>query len=628
MKPYPSDTTGFGLQDSIGLTVDFLVDIPSEPGALVSSQGLVVRINRRMEDLLGEVTNNPCHKVLAGLDDICPFCPFEDLLSGIAGPVVDQIHVRHGKTWIVNVRLIPPSKGNQGLLLETVRESAEEERSILIPMVQSLTRMAQEIISQSDTDTKIEHVARHLKAGLGWPGTTKVWIEAGGQAYGEVCPSGPGGSSWQADLECEGRSLGSVHVHRTGHQSLTQIELLFLDEARALVSRLFEITEEIQALHASQENYRKLAANLAKEMWSRTEALSYETSYLQGILRCSEDMIITTDLDSCIVEFNPGSEKITGYTAEEMHGRHAGDIWEDPQERDRLMEQVKATGSISNYETRLRTKSGESREISLTLSLLTGDDGRVIGTVGVSKDITKEKAIKRELELLNSNYRETINFISHESKNSLIVISGFVHRLLDSETDPKRNHSLEIVYHHAKFLEAMSRDFLVMADLERGEFQLSRDLIESFQEEVILPAMMGLKERYPDSFSTYDTSMGGVGPVRLRGNAALLEIVFRNLFGNALKYRSTDGKIAYGVEDLGDRYKFNVWNSGPGVPAAQVERIFEKFYRIHDETTRGKKGTGLGLYNITRIIEAHGGKIWCETKPGEWINFLFTLPKE
>ena len=111
------------------------------------------------------------------------------------------------------------------------------------------------------------------------------------------------------------------------------------------------------------------------------------------------------------------------------------------------------------------------------------------------------------------------------------------------------------------------------------------------------------------------------------GDPGLLEIVFRNLFGNALKYRKENGKIAYGVEECSDHYLFNVWNEGPAVALDKVELIFEKFYRADDETTRNKRGTGLGLYNIRRIIEAHGGKIWCESRPGQSINFLFTLNK-
>jgi len=265
-------------------------------------------------------------------------------------------------------------------------------------------------------------------------------------------------------------------------------------------------------------------------------------------------------------------------------------------------------------------------EISLTLSILRDEQGKPLGTVGVSKDIGKEKAIMRELERLNRNFRETIHFISHETKNSLIVMSGFLRRLLNSDTDPERRKELKIVYHHSQFLEAMSRDFLVMAELEHGEFQVRKRLIANFYEEVILPAMIGLKERYPDSFESYDTSMGGVGAIQLPGDPALLEIVYRNLFGNALKYRYPDGQIAFGVVSRGDQFVFNVWNAGPGVPADEVEKIFDKFYRVHDENTKTKRGTGLGLFNIRRIIEAHGGRIWCETKPGVWINFLFSLP--
>jgi two-component system phosphate regulon sensor histidine kinase PhoR len=153
-------------------------------------------------------------------------------------------------------------------------------------------------------------------------------------------------------------------------------------------------------------------------------------------------------------------------------------------------------------------------------------------------------------------------------------------------------------------------------------------LIEDLHKEVILPAMTGLRERYPDSFESYDSLMTDKNGIRLRGNKDLLETVYRNLFGNALKYGSSGTRIRYGVEERSDEYLLNVWNAGPGVPKDKVERIFDKFYRIHDDNTRGKKGTGLGLSNIRRIIEAHGGRIWCETNPGEWINFLFELPKE
>ncbi len=615
--------------DTVEISLKSMVDILSDASAVISSGGRVRYANTRMGELAGSVIGKRCYESLAGLDLPCPFCPFEKLMAGYAESVINQIHVRHGRTLNVNVSLLTHA-GKEPMVLETIREmtsKGERVRTDLSRMIGALAGISSEALTLEHDEARFERIIAHLKSGLSSPKNARVWIDFAGQVFGDKA-SDIQGSRVQVAVEVEGRPIGLLHVFRDGPEEFDRDDLLFIHLVADLVARVLETADRVERLHGSQENYRKLAANLSKEMWTRTEALAHETSYLQGILRCSEDMIITTDLDSRIVEFNPGAEKIVGYTAEEVLGQHAGDLWENPEERETIMQEVHTEGSIRNYETRLTTKSGQGVEISLTLSILTSEDGRVLGTVGVSKDITKEKAIKRELEQLNSNYRETINFISHESKNSLIVISGFVHRLLNSETDPKRKASLEIVYHHAKFLEAMSRDFLVMADLERGEFKVTKELIENLQEEVILPAMTGLQERYPDSFSKYDTSMGGVGAIKMYGNPQLLEIVFRNLFGNALKYRSPDGKIAYGVEDLGRQYKFNVWNSGPGVPLNKVESIFEKFYRIHDETTRGKKGTGLGLYNIKRIIEAHGGKIWCDTKPGDWIDFQFVLPKE
>ena len=137
----------------------------------------------------------------------------------------------------------------------------------------------------------------------------------------------------------------------------------------------------------------------------QNRSLAKETVYLEGILRSSEDMIVTTDLNSRIVEFNHGAEKILGYTAEEMQGRKIGDIWLDPDERELIQQEINVSGGLRNYETKLMAKNGDIREISLTLSLLKDEEGHTLGTVGVSKDISKENAVRRELERLNENYR-------------------------------------------------------------------------------------------------------------------------------------------------------------------------------------------------------------------------------
>lgn len=503
-----------------------------------------------------------------------------------------------------------------------------KERSVdLLIISEALAGVARELLGPAPLQQKADKVLEYVFGALDGQNQRSVWLELDGVRYGK-----PASCSTIAmhteEVRVDDQPRGMLYAAYHDGALLDEKEVELLQETATLLGWSIRDLEEKLALTESEKRSRRLANRLQKEMIDRAEALAGKTSYLEGILRSSEDAIITTDLEARIVEFNPGAERILGYSTEEMKGRKVGDIWENAEERDKILESVTESGGVRNYETRLKTKHGEFKEISLTLSRLRDDQGRVLGTVGISKDITEEKAVKRELELLNRNFRETLHFINHEFKNSLMVIGGFVRRLMDSEDDPGRLEQLKIVYSHSKFLEAMALDFLVYAELEHGEFQIRKRPVNNFYEDVILPAMVGLKERYPDSFQSYDTTMGGVGQVELAGDPNLLRIVYRNLFGNALKYRRTDGKISYGVEHRPRSYLFNVWNEGPGVPKTEVEQIFEKFYRVPDETTREKRGTGLGLYNIRRIIEAHGGTIWCESEPGKWINFLFTLPKD
>jgi PAS domain S-box-containing protein len=622
----------------IKLSPEKFLESFTDGACLIGPDSRILQINSRLTGMVGSALGRPCHEVLAGLAHVCPFCPFDDLVKGVAGPIVGAFQLRRGRLCSVNVRLLSEA-GEDGALLETVRDLTEGDQARdldercqdllprLLKKLTGLLEITRDLMRSDPLEEKMDKLLDRVAASLDDPVDAIARLKLDDHTYGTM-PTEATGTEHVQEIKVEGKVRGSLHVNCPRHPNLSSEETYFLEEVADLIGRQVEITDLWTRLRQSEERHKKLAKNLSKEIWTRTEALAKESGYLEGILKSSDDMIITTDLEGRIVEFNPGGEKMLGYTAEEMQGRKISDVWLDAAEREKLMEEVNLSGGIRNYQTRLRTKTGEFREIFLTLSLLRDEQGKILGTVGVSKDIGRESAFQRELEQLNQNYRETIHFINHENKNSLIVIAGFVRRLLETETNPARKEQLAIIYHHSQFLEAMSRDFLVMAELEHGEFQVKKTLIRNFYEDVVLPAMIGLKERYPDSFQSYDESMGGVGAIQLMGDPGLLEVVYRNLFGNALKYRYLHGKIAYGVVERADSYLFNVWNEGPGVSLDQVQSIFEKFYRVRNDATREKPGTGLGLYNIRRIIEAHGGRIWCETKPGEWINFLFVLPKE
>lgn len=239
---------------------------------------------------------------------------------------------------------------------------------------------------------------------------------------------------------------------------------------------------------------------------------------------------------------------------------------------------------------------------------------------------TRNEDTQRELELARS-YEEALHFITHELKNAVIAISGFAKRLMRTEEDPDRREQLKIIYDQTKFLETMSAHYLLSAQVQNGELEVSTDPIEDFYDEVISPVIDVVSKGSPSLLDKLREQWKTPEPIEIIGDKNLLRVVYQNLLGNAVKYRDPDGAISFDVQELEDEYQFNVWNEGPGVQSDETDKIFDKFYRAKGSTAQTSEGTGLGLYSVRQIIEAHKGRIWCETQPGEWINFVFTLPK-
>ena len=119
--------------------------------------------------------------------------------------------------------------------------------------------------------------------------------------------------------------------------------------------------------------------------------------YMENILANSSDMIVTTDLEGRTVTFNPAAEKMLGYRRNEVIGANIESLWKDPEERRKLMEEVKRRGSVSNYPATLTARDGHEVEVSLSLSELRDSAGYLLGTVGISKDVTEENRLRRRI---------------------------------------------------------------------------------------------------------------------------------------------------------------------------------------------------------------------------------------
>ncbi len=232
----------------------------------------------------------------------------------------------------------------------------------------------------------------------------------------------------------------------------------------------------------------------------------------------------------------------------------------------------------------------------------------------------------RELAKLNHNYINVLSFVSHEFRNSLMVIGGFLRRLSRKVKGEAEQRDLDSIISNCEFMEDMIDRYLILSRIEMGRLQLNVTEINDFFPAIIEPVLKRLGKKHLIERIEY----GGpfkLTEIQLNADRYLLQIVFSNLFNNAIKYGSSESKIIYGVEAQAKGLRFHVWNEGPGIAEDKINQVFRKFQRLKDKNIPEQKGIGLGLYNVKEIIELHGGKIWVESDYGKWVDFIFWLPE-
>lgn len=215
-----------------------------------------------------------------------------------------------------------------------------------------------------------------------------------------------------------------------------------------------------------------------------------------------------------------------------------------------------------------------------------------------------------------------LSYISHEMRAPLYSIKGFTTALLqpDVRWDKKtRQDFLKTIDQETDRLTRLVSDLLDMSRLEAGVLKLDKDIYHLAE---ILESISGRLAKI-----TQDHQLEVIVPKRLPPvlvDGLRIEQVLTNLVENATKYSENGTEITIEAKTIGDWVMVSVSDRGEGIPAEALKKVFDRFYRV--ESANGqKKGTGLGLFICRGIIEAHGGKIWVESKPGKGSKFSFSL---
>ena len=236
-------------------------------------------------------------------------------------------------------------------------------------------------------------------------------------------------------------------------------------------------------------------------------------------------------------------------------------------------------------------------------------------------DETQQARLQIETEQLRNSL---LSSVSHDLRTPLAAITGAASSLMDGEDslNPIARHEMaQTIYEEAGRLNRLLRNLLDMTRLESGALHINKE--SQPLEEVIGAALSRLEEALADR--AVNIQLPDDLPF-VPIDSVLIEQVFINLLENAIKYTPAHSPIDLSASQVGASIEIEVADRGPGLPAGDEQRIFEKFYRA--PASQNGSGVGLGLTICRGIVEAHGGRIWAENRSGGGAVFRFTLPIE
>jgi two-component system, sensor histidine kinase and response regulator len=363
------------------------------------------------------------------------------------------------------------------------------------------------------------------------------------------------------------------------------------------------------------------------------EDLGALKEFNENIVRSLAEGIVLEDARGRIVFVNPSMERLLGFKAEELIGRHQK-IFVSPKELEKIRAKTRsrAVTTLETYETRFRAKGG--REIPVLVSAQTlFERGKFKGVLSAVTNISEQKRTEAELkasrieaQAANAAKSEFLANMSHEIRTPMNGIIGMTELALDTELTPVQRDYLDSIKSSADSLLTLLNDILDFSKIEARMVDFE-------------PIRFRLRDSVGDavSFLALDAHKKGLEvacriapevPEALIGDVRRLRQVLINLVSNAIKFTER-GEVFIDVKlESRDRahavLHFTVTDTGIGIPKEKQPAIFQAFVQADGSTTRKYGGTGLGLAISTRLVEMMGGKIWVDSKPGRGSRFHFT----
>jgi two-component system phosphate regulon sensor histidine kinase PhoR len=353
--------------------------------------------------------------------------------------------------------------------------------------------------------------------------------------------------------------------------------------------RVPELAHQVDALRAMHH-----------ELERRFEDLRREREESRTLLEALSDGVLAADQRGIVVETNAAARRLLGYGETEPLPP-LGELFHDRAHRT-LMREVLTGAVVEGRELDL----GDRTVVFSARPLAEG------GTLLVLSDVTDV----RRLETIR---RDFVANVSHELKTPLTAIAGYAETLAAEASDAQATGFAQTIVENARRMQRLVDDLLDLSRIESGGWQPEprKIAIDAAAREAWRP----FAERAASRDVQLETDSGSVN-----SDPEALRQIFTNLFDNALRHTPTGGRIRVSAQRLGHDTVVRASDTGSGIGADHLPRIFERFYRVDPGRSRQEGGTGLGLAIVKHLVEAHGGRVEAESELGRGTTILLYFP--
>ena len=356
-----------------------------------------------------------------------------------------------------------------------------------------------------------------------------------------------------------------------------------------------------------------------------------QKQYSDTLVETSPVAIVTMDFDGIVVGWNPGAERLFGYPSGEAIGHRMEDLIATPEMREEIRTNIRQIRGGELIRAIARRARKDSTLVDVEISAMpVVVDGTRVGMIAIYHDITELLRARQEAEAANEAKGAFLATMSHEIRTPMNAVIGMSGLLLNTRLTEEQRDYAEIIRGSGDTLLTVINDILDFSKIEAGKLELEAlpfDLRECVEGALDLVATRAAEKGIDLAYL-----MGDGVPAAIVGDLTRLRQVLLNLLSNAVKFTER-GEVVLSVSarrfGRGARrhqLTFTVRDTGIGIPADRLGRLFQSFSQVDASTTRRYGGTGLGLAISQRLTELMGGKIGVTSQFGTGSEFRFTIP--